>query len=213
MGKIYGVKVGFKPGIYYSWPECEAQVKGYAGAQYKSFPEQDIERAQEFVYGKSTSYNLATSENTVQQNISSLAKIDFYVDGSFNTTLMKASYGVVVVKNGVELFRDRGVTFDEPSDSRQVVGEIRGAMRAIELAITNNWTSINIHYDYQGIESWAKGEWKANLPLTKEYRDFMQKWMKKINVRFVKVAAHTGVEFNELADKTAKSAFSMCLDE
>ena len=35
--KYYVVWKGRKPGIYSSWAECEAQVKGYAGAEYKSF--------------------------------------------------------------------------------------------------------------------------------------------------------------------------------
>jgi ribonuclease HI len=35
--KYYVVWKGRKPGIYSSWADCEAQVKGYAGAEYKSF--------------------------------------------------------------------------------------------------------------------------------------------------------------------------------
>lgn len=35
--KYYVVWKGKKPGIYTSWAETEAQVKGYAGAEYKSF--------------------------------------------------------------------------------------------------------------------------------------------------------------------------------
>jgi ribonuclease HI len=35
--KYYVVWKGRKPGIYSSWAECEAQVKGFAGAEYKSF--------------------------------------------------------------------------------------------------------------------------------------------------------------------------------
>ena len=35
--KYYAVKQGVKPGIYETWAECEAQTKGFSGAQYKSF--------------------------------------------------------------------------------------------------------------------------------------------------------------------------------
>jgi hypothetical protein len=34
---FYGVRSGFKPGIYLSWPDCEAQVLGFPGASYKGF--------------------------------------------------------------------------------------------------------------------------------------------------------------------------------
>lgn len=35
--KFYVVKKGYRPGIYHSWPEAEEQVKGFSGAEYKSF--------------------------------------------------------------------------------------------------------------------------------------------------------------------------------
>lgn len=35
--KFYVVWKGKKPGIYTSWADCEAQVKGFEGAQYKGF--------------------------------------------------------------------------------------------------------------------------------------------------------------------------------
>lgn len=41
--KFYVVWQGLSPGIYDSWEECQAQVEGFAGAKYKSFP--DIESA------------------------------------------------------------------------------------------------------------------------------------------------------------------------
>ncbi len=41
--KFYVVWEGLSPGIYDSWEECEAQVRGVTGARYKAFP--DIESA------------------------------------------------------------------------------------------------------------------------------------------------------------------------
>jgi ribonuclease HI len=40
--KVYAVKVGRQPGIYSSWPECEAQIKGLSGAEFKSFATADL---------------------------------------------------------------------------------------------------------------------------------------------------------------------------
>ncbi|MFC0471167.1 ribonuclease H [Halalkalibacter kiskunsagensis] len=39
--KYYVVWKGRKPGIYSTWLECEAQVKGYTGARFKSFPSKE----------------------------------------------------------------------------------------------------------------------------------------------------------------------------
>lgn len=38
--KFYVVWEGRAPGVYDSWEECEAQVTGFPGAKYKSFPSQ-----------------------------------------------------------------------------------------------------------------------------------------------------------------------------
>ena len=45
--KFYAVKVGKIPGIYSTWNECEAQVKGVSGAKYKSFA--TLKEAEEFL--------------------------------------------------------------------------------------------------------------------------------------------------------------------
>nr|WP_321405798.1 ribonuclease H family protein [uncultured Carboxylicivirga sp.] len=38
--KFYVVWKGAKPGVYGSWAECQAQIKGFAGALYKGFESQ-----------------------------------------------------------------------------------------------------------------------------------------------------------------------------
>ena len=47
--KYYAVKEGRVPGVYTTWAECEAQVKGYPGADYKKFNNEEDARL--FVYG------------------------------------------------------------------------------------------------------------------------------------------------------------------
>ena len=60
-GKFYAVASGRKTGIFKTWAECQAQVKGFSGARYKSF--QTLEEAQRFVDGK-TEQKLKTSLKT-----------------------------------------------------------------------------------------------------------------------------------------------------
>ncbi|KAJ5105195.1 Ribosomal protein L9/RNase H1 N-terminal [Penicillium alfredii] len=47
--KYYAVKAGFKPGIYYGWNDCLAQITGYKGAVFQSFP--SFEEANAFLTG------------------------------------------------------------------------------------------------------------------------------------------------------------------
>ncbi|KAM0335573.1 hypothetical protein ACHAQA_000621 [Verticillium albo-atrum] len=48
--KYYAVRAGVRPGVYLTWPECQKQINGFAGAQYKSFLSRDDALA--FVAGK-----------------------------------------------------------------------------------------------------------------------------------------------------------------
>ena len=89
---------------------------------------------------------------------------------------------------------------------RNVAGEIHGSMAAIRAAAKQGVKSITIFYDYMGIEMWADDKWKANKEGTIEYKAFIAEMRNSMQIRFQKVAAHTGVRFNELVDKLAKGS-------
>jgi Caulimovirus viroplasmin len=40
--KVYAVRKGVRPGVYSTWAECEAQVRGVSGASFKSFPTRQL---------------------------------------------------------------------------------------------------------------------------------------------------------------------------
>lgn len=96
--------------------------------------------------------------------------------------------------------------FFKDSDMRNVSGEIKGAMRAMEEAAKLGKKKIYLHYDYEGIRSWALGFWKTNKEGTIYYKNFYDSIKDKLEVKFIKVEAHTGVKYNELVDKLAKEA-------
>ena len=113
---------------------------------------------------------------------------------------------VFIERNGtLSKHKDFG-TEEAYAEMRNVSGEILGAKHAVELAIEKGLSSITIFHDYQGISSWANGEWKCNKEKTMEYRDFMKEAEKKIRPEFFKVPAHSGIYFNEMADALAKEA-------
>ena len=77
---------------------------------------------------------------------------------------------------------------------------------SINWAIQYNKTKITIYYDYEGIEKWATGEWKANKSITKDYVRFIGEKRNSLDINFIKVPAHSGVRLNEEVDKLAKDA-------
>ena len=89
---------------------------------------------------------------------------------------------------------------------RNVTGEMLGAMFAVKWAMKNGFRKIEIRYDYEGVEKWVTGARKSKTDLTQKYAEAMRNWSGKITISFTKVAAHTNVYFNEMADGLAKSA-------
>lgn len=135
------------------------------------------------------------------------AHLTAYVDGSFDAARHRYSYGCVMLlpDGSVETFSGRG---DDPESAllRNVTGEMLGSMNAVKWCIEHGYSELEICYDYAGIEMWATGAWKTNKELTQKYAAYMRERMKYIKIRFTKVAAHTGVKWNEEADRLAKEA-------
>ncbi len=205
VANFYAVKQGRKPGVYNTWAQCEEQIKGFSGAKYKKFTNREEAEIFAGLMNKKNDVNENMEDENTKQECDTLYA---YVDGSFNNKEKVAGYGLVLVKNDQVIFKDLGAFRSmEMNESKNVFGEIRGALKAVELAIANDFKEITIVYDYMGIECWAKGEWKANKILTRDYKEFMQKYMKKINIKFKKVKAHSGEDkYNDMADLLAKRA-------
>jgi ribonuclease HI len=83
-----------------------------------------------------------------------------------------------------------------------------GSRLAIEYCLKNGINKVEIYHDYEGIGAWADRRWKANNPLTQGYRDFVAEARQNMEISFVKVKAHSGNKYNEIADKLAKEALS-----
>lgn len=195
--KYYSVKSGRKPGIYNTWEKCKEQVIGFPGAEYKKFP--SLEEAEHFLGRESVKMDMETDR--LREGEASV-----YVDGSFDLETMSYSYGVVILTEK-EIYRMSGREEDpEMALMRNVSGELKGAMKAMEWAIENKVETLYLHYDYTGIERWAKGDWKTNKDGTKAYKAYFDNVKDKIKVEFIKVKAHSGNKYNEEADKLAKEA-------
>ena len=130
-----------------------------------------------------------------------------YVDGSYRHDLKAYGYGCVfLMPDGTVEKRNGAGTNPETAAIRNVGGEMIGAMTAVRMAMAAGFRRMELYYDYEGIEKWATGKWKTKNPLTKKYKEAMEEWSRSIKITFRKVEAHTGVTYNEMADKLAKEA-------
>ncbi len=218
--KYYAVKNGKIKGVYLTWKDCQSMVIGYPNAVYKSF--EDPHEAMDFLVGEKTSVRKDKKLDKVENIDDEILDkdrdenyeftidkdtIEAYVDGSFDASQKKYGSGGVLIKNGkvIDSFSKEGKNLDSVS-MRNVAGEIEASMYAMEYCVDNGYSKLVLYFDYNGIEKWCTGEWKANKKGTKDYKKFYDEISDKLEVKFVKVKAHTGVEYNEMADKLAKES-------
>lgn len=195
--KFYAVRKGKKVGIYNTWNECKIQVDGFSGAEYKSFTTMD--EAKEYICGKKS----VVFKNTTNS-------IEAYVDGSYEHSIKAYGSGVVMLKDDIieKTYSIKGE--DELLvGMRNVAGEIEAAKIAMAHCISNNIDNLTLYFDYEGIEKWCIGVWKANKEGTIQYKKFYNSIKDKLNVKFIKVKAHSGDKYNEEADKLAKAAIKL----
>ena len=221
--KFYAVRKGRKTGIFTTWDECRAQVHGFPCAEYKSFPtmegakgfmELGMEGENKLPFDEdakqpSNNTNSSIASNQITQTISNEPELVAYVDGSFDQSTKRFSYGMVILENGEEKTFNK--SFSDPSlaGMRNVAGEIKGSEAAMQYALDHKIPSIIIYHDYQGIASWCNGDWKANKPGTIAYRDFYQKAKEKVHIEFCKVKGHSNNKYNDMVDELAKEALGI----
>lgn len=225
--KYYAVRVGHNPGIYVTWSDCEVQVKGFPGAQYKSFPTEAEAKAYMGTVSMAnhsiakqreakktsieTSKRMSVGEylKTQTDDISQMVESDpcevrAFIDGSFDKRKGVVGSGGVILLGTEEV--EFSLSSTEPNHVAywNVSGELLAVLHVVDYALNHGYTSCSLYYDYMGIEMWATGRWKTNNPLTTNYAKRMKEASKQLRIDFHKVKAHSGITYNDRADALAK---------
>ena len=197
--KYYAVRRGREIGIYETWDECKSMVDGFGGAEYKSFA--SLDDAQAYL-------GIGTAQGEQLSLAGADAGIKAYVDGSYDVASGRYSGGAVVIDGDDVVELSQAYSDGDQSQLRNVAGEIMGARLAIDYCISQGIEAVTVYHDYEGVGKWGDDLWKANLEMTQAYKAYIAEARKSIRIRFVKVKAHAGNKYNELADKLAKSALA-----
>ena len=212
--KVYAIQCGFdvknnkkiENTIVNTWDECLKYVKGVKGAKYKSFESIDYAKA----YLNEGNRMLKKSDEKYPKDC-----LHAYVDGSYNSSDGRYSYGVVCVTNNVVDYIESNAAKDTSEKNvRQIAGELKGAVRAVEYSLREKQNKIVLFHDYEGIAHHATGAWDRKEESSMQYYNEMQNLMNSgIEVIFVKVDSHTGDLFNELVDEKCKECLGITSDK
>ena len=132
-----------------------------------------------------------------------------YVDGSYDHSQKRFSYGMVLMHDGVERYFAYPYADEELATMRNVAGEIKGSEAAMRFAKENGYKKLAIHYDYEGIQKWCTGEWAAKKEGTQAYQRIYEEMKQYVQIKFVKVKGHSNDKYNDYADMLAKSALGI----
>jgi Predicted double-stranded RNA/RNA-DNA hybrid binding protein len=212
--KVYAIQSGFdaknnmkiENTIVNTWDECLKYVKGVKGAKYKSFESMEDARA----YLNEGNRMLKKSDENYPKDC-----LHAYVDGSYNSSDGKYSYGVVCVKNNIVKYIESNAEKDTSEKNiRQIAGELKGAVKAVEYALKQKEAKVVVFHDYEGIAHHATGAWDRKEESSMAYYHRMQELMSSgIEVIFVKVDSHTGDLFNEMVDEKCKECLGIASDK
>lgn len=157
MQKYYAVRRGKKPGIYLTWPECKAQVDGFAGARYKSFT--DRTQAQAFLEGQDSYSKTSSTKKTTKAKVSNISDFDvvIYTDGGSRNhgnfkgghvkTSDKAAWAYHISNDG-QTYEGTGGEFGATNNRMEIMGLIESIIRLNDLKINKQNTIFVLDSQY-----------------------------------------------------------------
>ena len=211
--KFYAVAKGRKTGIFTTWPQAEQQVKGFAGAKYKSFKTR--EEAQAFldnpVYKKSASSRKSPGRARTALKPREADPDDavvVYTDGGAIGNPGPGGYGVVFA-DGRKFSGGFAPTTNNRMELMAVIialETLQGEARPILLHSDSRYVINGITKGWAA--SWKKRGWKKSDGKPALNPDLWQRLLDLVNgldVRFRWVKGHAGNPMNEACDHLANS--------
>ncbi len=208
--KFYAIAKGRTPGIYTSWPQAEAEVKGYSGAQYKSFPthsEAEIWMNNPQLAGKTTNRKQKTTPPVQPTPVTGNTEI--YTDGGAINNPGPGGYGVVILENSTT--RELTGGYIHTTNNRM---ELMACIKGIE-ALSSRTDPVSLFSDSKYVvnaisKGWAKGWCKRNWlksdgkpAANTDLWEHLLTITRGLDISFHWVKGHAGHPLNERCDQLA----------
>jgi ribonuclease HI len=195
----YAVKVGHTTGIFNNWAECQKATQGYPGPKLKKFA--TLAEAEAFIN------DVDIFGEQIKNDIANGYAVAF-CDGSFDSAKNRYSYGVFIIDKDFKEHELSGrASNPKYVSSRNIIGEVLGAINAMDWAVSNGYKKIKIYHDYEGLSKWLSGEWAARSEVANMFvYIYNTKFADLVQVTFEKVKGHSNNKYNDKADELARKA-------
>jgi Caulimovirus viroplasmin len=153
-------------GVYATWPECAAAVRGVSGARYQAVASRELAEAMlrgepvvlppgryAFVDGNhmgGIGVVLVEADAVGPPPVRELATTIYEVFGAASLPSLDTRPKITAAANRL----------------RNVLAELGGLFKALEVAPPGE--PLTVVYDYEGVGAWLEGRWKAKDPLVAE---------------------------------------------
>ena len=183
-----------------NWLSCKQHVSHRSNVLYKSFKEKSL--AEE--YGDELKERFEKAKTQFAKT-----KYFIYIDGSYQPKCPYASWAYVIIDAQGNKVTELSGMCEGKAVSRNIDGEVYAAIHAGKWALKYK-REVTLFYDYQGLESWALGDWKSKTDIASFYTSEIKKYLPYLS--FKKVKAHTGDKWNEYVDQLAKNVIQKYLN-
>lgn len=159
--KFYVVWVGVEPGIYDSWAACQAQIKGYPGAKYKSFPSHvEAMNAYNEGYSQTPAKARNTSKKIINPSSPDIIKASWSVDAACAGNPGVMEYQGVHTSDGTRIFHQKFAL------GTNNIGEFLAIVHALALLKKYDDETMPIYTDSRTATGWVMRK-KAKTTLVK----------------------------------------------
>jgi len=222
--KVYAVKVGRQTGLFNTWAECEAQVRGFMGAKFKGF--MTAQEAMSWLKGEEAPRGQGemslfspgkkpVAKNQEKEPAAFAGEADYviYTDGScLRNPDGPGGWAAVLAEQATGKVRE--LSGGDPSTTNNRM-ELTAAIRALsavpegaKIALYTDSQYMKNGFTKHWLEGWKRKGWvtaKGTPVLNKELWVALDEAFHARTVEFHWVKGHVGVEANERCDKLAKA--------
>ncbi|MCF7809111.1 MAG: ribonuclease HI [Candidatus Marinimicrobia bacterium] len=213
--KIYAIFKGHQPGLYDTWDEASAQVKGFKGAVYKSFSsrEEAILWLRQCVLDEQepVSEQLIDLIKTVDPAEKRDKRIIIHTDGGASPNPGKGGYGIVLAhgQHRKELSAGYKLTTNNRMEMMAVIVALRSLKQPSEVTLFTDSKYVVDSISKGWAKKWRSMGWRRSDGQLAENIDLWEQLLLLLDdhaVEFKWVKGHAGNKENERCDQLVEKA-------